>query len=71
MNLYKIIPFIIVSLSIPLTVAYSLGSDTTFNLMPVPEKIIKMDGRFRLDTTFTICIKGYPAAAYTEPQPGH
>ncbi|MGA7722470.1 MAG: family 20 glycosylhydrolase [Ignavibacteriaceae bacterium] len=62
MNLYKIIPFIIVSLSIPLTVAYSLGSDTTFNLMPVPEKIIKMDGRFRLDTTFTICIKGDPCS---------
>jgi hexosaminidase len=28
--------------------------------MPVPEKLIKMDGRFRLDTAFTISIKGNP-----------
>jgi hexosaminidase len=61
MKLSKIIPFIIVFLIIPITVVFPSKSDTVFNLMPVPEKIISMDGRFRLDTTFTISINGNPA----------
>ncbi|MGD1006273.1 MAG: family 20 glycosylhydrolase [Ignavibacteriaceae bacterium] len=60
MKLCKTIPYIIISLFISLTSTFSQGNDTFCNLMPVPEKLIKMDGRFRLDTAFTISIKGNP-----------
>jgi len=60
MKLCKTIPYIIIFLFISITSTFSQGNDTSCNLMPVPEKLIKMDGRFRLDTAFTISIKGNP-----------
>jgi hexosaminidase len=60
MKLCKTVQYIIIFLSISITVTYSQENDTLYNLMPMPEQFIKMDGRFRLDTAFTIFIKGKP-----------
>jgi hexosaminidase len=60
MKLYRIVPSIIISLIIFVTAVFPQGNNAVANLMPVPEKIMKMDGAFRLDSTFTISISGNP-----------
>jgi len=60
MKFYRIVPSIIISLIVFVTAAFPQGNNAVANLMPVPEKIIKMDGSFRLDTAFTITINGNP-----------
>ena len=60
MKFCKIISHGIFFLFFSVTTAFPQGNDAVYNLMPVPEKIIRMDGRFRLDTAFTISIKGNP-----------
>lgn len=51
-------------LSLSLIISFSFSHaqyvDGLSNLMPEPAKIIKLDGKFRLDSTFSISINGNP-----------
>jgi hexosaminidase len=42
------------------TSAFSQSTTKTLNLMPVPEKVIQKEGKFRLDSSFTVSITGNP-----------
>jgi hexosaminidase len=60
MRLPKFFLHCLVIIFISIKFAFPQGIDAEYNLMPVPDKIIKMNGKFRLDTAFTIMVLGKP-----------
>jgi hexosaminidase len=60
MKLFKHTHYILLFLFFTITSAFPQNYTAVNNLLPVPAKIIKMEGKFRLDTTFTIAIAGNP-----------
>jgi hexosaminidase len=60
MKYFKIYSITILIFFFILPVIYAQENNAEFNLMPIPAKTIVMQGKFRLDTLFSISVLGNP-----------
>ena len=61
MRLRRIIYFVILLVSSSGLIIYPQGANPNLNLMPMPANVNLTGGKLRLDSTFTVTVKGKPA----------